>query len=971
MTNSEERAMTALTRRPPAPDFRKLFESAPGLYLVLTPELTIVAVSDAYLRATMTKREEILGQGLFEVFPDNPADTGATGVRNLRASLERVLRERAPDAMAVQKYDIQRPESEGGGFEERFWSPVNSAVLGEDGQVAYIIHRVEDVTEFVRLKQKGGEQSRANQELLQRAEQMEAEVLRRSAAIQELNRELDAANVRWELAGAANDDGVWDWRPGADEIYWSARIFEMLGYAPDEIKLTVSVFRSMIHPDDLCKVDEALNAHLSGRSPVYEVEYRVKNKDGNYRWIRSRGKAAKGPGGPNTRMVGLHTDIDQRRRGTDALRESETMFRGLLESAPDAIVIVNEKGLIELVNTQAERLFGYSADELRGQPVEMLIPQRYRTGHEKVRSAYLAAPMVREMGAGQDLFGIRKDGTEVPVEISLSPMRTPKGLFVTSAIRDITERKQAEKELIRAKAAAEEANRAKSSFLAKMSHEIRTPMTAILGYADMLLDPAQSASDRLDRVQTIRRNAEQLLTILNDILDISKIEADKLDVEIIETDACEVLNDVISLMRVRALEKGITLDVAYAGQIPRKIETDPTRLRQILINLVGNAIKFTESGGVNVVATFVKSPGRAGQLRFTVTDTGIGMTVDQLQGLFRPFEQADNSTTRRFGGSGLGLSICKRLAQMLGGDIVAQSNPGVGSSFIATVSTGDLTGVPMVEDQCEIARPRAARAAKAKTIHLSGRILLAEDGVHNQRVVAFYLEKAGAAVAIAENGMIACEMAAESLRAGKPFDLILMDMQMPVMDGYTASATLRSRGWRGPIIALTAHAMSHDRAKCIQAGCTDYLSKPIDRDTLLAMVARHFGRSTEAAMGNPQAEAKPAAAKPIHSTQAHDPAVARYLPQFVADLPQIVSGLAAQLDQRALDGLREAIHKIKGAGGVYGFMKLTNAARRAEELLLDAKPFEDVAREVNALMDLIRRVEGYDASKESKPSRIQ
>jgi PAS domain S-box-containing protein len=408
---------------------------------------------------------------------------------------------------------------------------------------------------------------------------------------------------------------------------------------------------------------------------------------------------------------------------------------------------------------------------------------------------------------------------------------------VVGIAQDITRRVQAES-LEKAKDEAESSNRAKSEFLANMSHEIRTPMTAILGYADMLLDPAQSENERLERVQTIRRNGEHLLTILNDILDLSKIEAGKVDVECIPTNPMELVSDVISLMRVRAIEKQITLDVTYAGPIPQTIKTDPTRLRQILINLVGNAIKFTSKGGVNVVVSLRRNQPNS-LLELEIVDSGIGMSPEQIAALFQPFQQADTSTTRRFGGTGLGLTICKRLAEVLGGDIAVQSAVGGGSRFSTTVSTGDLTGIPLLEQAHEVVKPveKPAPITRPQADRLNCRVLLAEDGVHNQKVIKFYLEKAGAQVAIADNGRIAVEMAISALAAGKSFDVILMDMQMPEMDGYTATATLRSKGYEGPIIALTAHAMETERGKCMQSGCSDYLSKPVDKNLLIATVA--------------------------------------------------------------------------------------------------------------------------------------
>jgi len=527
------------------------------------------------------------------------------------------------------------------------------------------------------------------------------------------------------------------------------------------------------------------------------------------------------------------------------------------------------------------------------------------------------------------------------------------------------ERQRASRMLRQSAEAAEAANRSKSEFLANMSHEIRTPMTAILGYADMLLDPHQSPSDRLDHVQTVRRNAEHLLTILNDILDLSKIEAGRLDLECIPAQPRQIVTEVLSLMRVRAVEKGITLDVTYAGPIPQTIRTDPTRLRQVLINLVGNAIKFTNTGGVNLVVTLGPNPGAEDSLlEFAIIDSGIGLTAEQIARLFRPFEQADSSTTRRFGGTGLGLTICKRLAGMLGGDIVVQSQLGRGSRFVLSIRTGDLSGVPLTHESHEAVKPQDQLPEPAAVGRLSGRVLLAEDGVHNQRVISYYLQTAGADVTLADDGRVACQKAMEASAAGRPFDVILMDMQMPEMDGYTAAATLRGKGYGGPIIALTAHAMSHDRDKCLSAGCTDYLTKPIDRHLLLRTVGTHLGAPAAAVMGT---GATPRTDDPrteiLRSTLA-DTDVMPFLPAFVSDMPALVGKLAALLDQQDLEELRQTVHQLKGAGGLYGFMPLTDAATTLEDRLLAGEPIETVAAGIEEFIDLIRRVEGYDRRRE-------
>ncbi|HBO42592.1 MAG TPA: hypothetical protein DD670_01385 [Planctomycetaceae bacterium] len=402
---------------------------------------------------------------------------------------------------------------------------------------------------------------------------------------------------------------------------------------------------------------------------------------------------------------------------------------------------------------------------------------------------------------------------------------------------------------------AKAANATKSQFLANMSHEIRTPMTAILGFSDILLQEAsvdRSPPEHIEAIRTIQRNGQHLLDLLNDILDLSKIEAGKLDVERVACSPVQVLSDVVSLMRVRAETKGLSLAVEYAGAIPESIQCDPLRFRQILINLIGNAVKFTETGSVRLVARLVRRLGSPSLLQVDVIDTGIGMTQSEISNLFSPFSQADSSTTRRFGGTGLGLTISKRLAEMLGGDISVESVPNKGSTFSVTVETGNLDGVELLEtpkESCVVARLTPSAAVPA--VRLDCRILLAEDGPDNQRLISFLLRKAGAEVTLAENGQTAHDLAMAARDGGCPFDVILMDMQMPVMDGYEATRRLRAGGYTGPIIALTAHAMERDAVACRRAGCDAYLTKPINPNTFLPVIARHASASRDESAAGP------------------------------------------------------------------------------------------------------------------------
>lgn len=399
---------------------------------------------------------------------------------------------------------------------------------------------------------------------------------------------------------------------------------------------------------------------------------------------------------------------------------------------------------------------------------------------------------------------------------------------------------------------AEFANRTKSAFLANMSHEIRTPMTAILGYTDLLLDEFGAAGTAGEWLRTIKINGEHLLTIINDILDISKIEAGKMTVESIAHEIRRLVGEVDALLRGRARDKGLSLRFEIQPDVPRVVLTDPTRLKQILINLVGNALKFTESGSVRVEVR--RADAQASLLEIAVVDSGIGMTSDQMERLFNPFTQADSSTTRRFGGTGLGLTIARLLARLMGGDLTVSSRAGVGSTFRLTIDA------PAVVDEAAATVTADGDHAASTLRHdapsqspqptpsghptLRCRLMLAEDGVDNQRLISFILRKAGADVTIVENGQLAVETvlaAAKDDPSGPAaFDVVLMDMQMPVCDGYEATRRLRAHGFDRPIIALTANAMSGDRQKCLDAGCTDYAAKPIDRGALLATIAKHL-----------------------------------------------------------------------------------------------------------------------------------
>ncbi|HWB09268.1 MAG TPA: response regulator [Pirellulales bacterium] len=544
----------------------------------------------------------------------------------------------------------------------------------------------------------------------------------------------------------------------------------------------------------------------------------------------------------------------QQSRVERSLAEAQAHLRAVIESSMDAIITTDSRGTVTLFNPSAERMFGHSAAQAVGQPIARFSAQMAALLRE---ASCDAAPHTGS--APYETYAMRPNGQPFMIETSLSRGEVEGKAFYTFIVRDITQRQQVAAELRLAKEAADAASVAKTAFLTNVSHELRTPMTAILGFTDLLLDeePSVSLPAALD---VIKRNGVYLLEIINDLLDVSKIEAGQLTIEHALCSPAQVLAETHGLMQVRSQAKGLSFMVQCLNPLPQFAYTDAMRLRQILINLVGNAIKFTESGEVRIVASY--EPSRQ-VLSISVVDTGIGMSREQIAGLFRPFTQADSSTTRRFGGTGLGLTISKRLAELLGGDIQVRSEPGVGSTFRLTIP---MMAQPTARP-AEAARGnpagyvaetawRPTMAARDLTEERRSepdqgrswpdlpprpalrRVLLVEDSPDSQRLIVAVLSKSGADVTVVENGQLAIDEILDAKQQGTAYDIILMDMQMPVLDGYEATRRLRRAGQTQPIIALTAHAMNGDREKCFDAGCDDYMTKPIDVATLRGKLAQ-------------------------------------------------------------------------------------------------------------------------------------
>jgi len=573
-----------------------------------------------------------------------------------------------------------------------------------------------------------------------------------------------------------------------------ARQLKVLGLSPDSVPHSIVEWRSFLTRIEKAYEENERNHYLLERS------LEISSKEMQCRW--------------------------------DELKQFERQWRSLGECLPDVVIMVDATGRIIFSNRgmngiQPESLIGqelyacYGADTANGIKIKQCV--------ERAVSESIACSVEIEMldkSGSRRFFSVRVN----PIQRAEQPAQL---VFVQT---DITETRTIEA-AIEARRRAEEADETKSRFLANMSHEIRTPLTAILGFSEILAGHDIPDTQRLNILDIIRRNGHLLLNIINDILDLSKVEAGKLDIELTNMALLRIVSDTKALLGLRAAEKGVKLTITSDSQIPSVIRTDPLRLRQILLNVIGNAIKFTEKGSVDVSIGLIPGANGTTKLAFTVKDTGIGIQKDQVERIFAPFSQADPSTTRKFGGTGLGLSLSKNLAKLLGGDVILQESTSHGSVFLVTIEPGtveansahswDLTPESFINTSPGINAPNFENLS----------ILLVEDSLDNQIIVSYFLQDTGASVVTANNGR---EGLAKAL-AGK-FDVVLMDLQMPEMDGYVAVKELRRQGYTRPIVALSAYSMDEDRRRCLDVGFNSHLSKPIDRDLLLQTISRFSRR---------------------------------------------------------------------------------------------------------------------------------
>ncbi|WP_455202913.1 ATP-binding protein [Kaarinaea lacus] len=492
--------------------------------------------------------------------------------------------------------------------------------------------------------------------------------------------------------------------------------------------------------------------------------------------------------------------------------------------------------------------------------------------------------------------------------------------FFNQMLDHIQQKQQALSEAVQE---AQASSQAKSTFLANMSHEIRTPLTAIIGFSDMLKESESYDEENKHQVDSIIRAGKHLQEIINDILDLSKIEAGQLDIEQLNASPLDVIKEVDELISPRAAEKGLDFKINYHFPIPKTVKTDPTRLKQILLNLLSNAVKFTNEGTVEMQVSFLQTQKL---LRFTVIDAGIGIGKEEMPRLFKPFTQADTSTTRQFGGTGLGLCISKQLANKLGGDIVCESQKGIGSKFTLDIAIGDVDSLQLVSniDRSDNKSKKQKFILPLNT--LSGRVLLAEDTPDNQRLISMYLRRTGITAEVVENGQQALEKGLQ-----EDFDLIFMDMQMPIMGGLEATERLRVAGYRNPIVALTANALKEDREKCVKAGANDYLTKPLDLEKFYQVLSHYLNNNTKTSRSSNSNNVTNVALQQnafMDEDLLNDPEFQALVQQFIDDLPQKLEEINQSFASENWIELKSLAHKLKGTGSSFGFPIITDIAAR-------------------------------------------
>jgi PAS domain S-box-containing protein len=664
-------------------------------------------------------------------------------------------------------------------------------------------------------------------------------------------------------------------------------------------------------------IAERLRQHRDPQAPIEQC-----TADG--RWVRILERRM-----PKGETVGLRVDITEIKEREEALQRSEERLRAIMDATPDCIFCVDGTGRAVDVNQAVETVLGYRRDDIIGRrPVDIVIPERFRPGLEVGLRRYVEAGEVPDGEARHEMRAVRADGSEFFCEVTIAAARSSGRHMIVACLRDVTARKQREYELRQAKEAAEIADRAKADFIARMSHEIRTPMNAVIGLSSLLAHTPLDAAQK-QHVDMIEKSATHLLSLINDILDFSRLDAGHSDLEVRPFDIRDLVEGAVAVTRSLPGAARLVITSKLATDVPPRLEGDARRLNQILLNLLGNAVKFTDGGAVTLSCGVVERRGESVRLRFAVEDTGIGISPDMRSRLFLPFEQGAEAAVRQAGGTGLGLAICRQLVESMGGAIGVDGAPGEGSTF-------------WFELDFDVAATDAAASVLPGTRVPGQRtILVAEDVPSSQVLVRALLEKMGHRVEMAADGSAALA----AVKTGR-FDLVMMNVGMPVMDGLAACRAIRALEGPAaavPIVALTAFGQPEDTARALAAGADDCLAKPIRPRDLAAVIERMTARTTPAGPAM-QEEIDRVALEELRQSVGDD-AFARLLKRFRQDAEESLGELEAATQAREPARLRKAAHRLVGLFGQFGAAGAAEAAAAAE-LASD----DDIAGQVTVLL---------------------
>jgi PAS domain S-box-containing protein len=872
---------------------RSLLESAPETGIAATDlNLRILYFNPVAAQIYGYKPEEVIGRTVHElhVIHQIPAEF-------LDKALQIVHQK------GLYEYSVQRQQKDGS---SRYFEARVSAIRNVQGNMVGYMLMIQDVTP-----------RRAAQVALQQSEERLLQSQRFACV------------------------GSWDWHIESGLVTWNEGVSPLFGLPErDKRKLTRTELMQTIHPDDLERVEEAVRACLQ-EGKDYNIEYRVFWPDQSVHWLHERGDVLRDEYGEAQNMLGLVQDISRRKEVEMQLQAQHRFLDSVIETIPSMVFVKDAKELrFVRVNKAGEQLTGRSASEFLGFSDKDFYPPQEAEALMNLERQILANG---EIEVSEEQIDTQHLGKRL-VRTRKVPIVDDQGkpAYLLGISDDITEQRAAEHELALARIQAEKANQAKSDFLANMSHEIRTPMNGIIGLTELALK-TKLDSQQADYLEKVNESARSLLGLLNDILDLSKIEAHRLKLESIPFDLHALLEQIDSLTSIYSRQKGIPLYIHIAKEIPQYLQGDPLRIKQILLNLVGNAFKFTQKGEINIsVRLALHAQHGYIPLAFTVQDTGIGISKEQQAHLFEAFVQSDSSTTRVYGGTGLGLAITKQLVEMMDGTIQLVSTPGKGSTFTfilpLALSNELLHSEHLQQVQIQGPDPRALEEIRG------ARILLVEDNKINQQVAIELLSQEGFQVDLAENGQQAIDLVQTQL-----YDLVLMDLQMPVMDGYQATKAIRRDRTHDdmPILAMSANAMSHDREQCLAVGMNDHIPKPVDRKQLLSSLCKWVKPLNKQRLLEPlyeeKRQAKSSLLFPEQRAINHRAALERLggntelylhlLRSFAQDQVQVVAEIRRLVNEKKGSDAERLAHSLKGMAGTIGAESLQEVAKSLEQAI--------------------------------------